>query len=39
MTANLLGPLAINPASRLARQLVLDDSVYSHRQPIIPAAP
>jgi flagellar assembly factor FliW len=37
MTANLLGPLAINPASRLARQLVLDDSVYTHRQPIIPA--
>ncbi|MDR3134590.1 MAG: flagellar assembly protein FliW [Deltaproteobacteria bacterium] len=36
MTANLLGPLAINPASRLARQLVLDDSVYTHRQPIIP---
>jgi flagellar assembly factor FliW len=39
MTANLLGPLAINPASRLARQLVLDDSVYTHRQPIIPAKP
>jgi flagellar assembly factor FliW len=37
MTANLLGPLAINPASRLARQLVLDDGVYSHRQPIITA--
>ncbi|MDR2367587.1 MAG: flagellar assembly protein FliW [Deltaproteobacteria bacterium] len=39
MTANLLGPLAINPASRLARQLVLDDGVYTHRQPIIPAKP
>ncbi|MDR0620788.1 MAG: flagellar assembly protein FliW [Deltaproteobacteria bacterium] len=39
MTANLLGPLALNPASRLARQLVLDDGVYTHRQPIIPAQP
>ncbi|MDR1298546.1 MAG: flagellar assembly protein FliW [Deltaproteobacteria bacterium] len=38
MTANLLGPLAINPDSRLARQLVLDDRHYSHRQPVIPAA-
>ncbi|MDR1676878.1 MAG: flagellar assembly protein FliW [Deltaproteobacteria bacterium] len=38
MTANLLGPLVINPNSRLARQLVLDDSLYSHRQPIIPAS-
>jgi flagellar assembly factor FliW len=37
MTANLLGPLAINPSSRLARQLVLDDGAYSHRHPIIPA--
>ncbi|MDR0356423.1 MAG: flagellar assembly protein FliW [Deltaproteobacteria bacterium] len=37
MTANLLGPLAINPASRLARQLILDDRHYSHRQPIMPA--
>jgi flagellar assembly factor FliW len=36
MTANLLGPLAINPTSRLARQLVLDDSVYTHRQSILP---
>jgi flagellar assembly factor FliW len=38
MTANLLGPLALNPKSRLARQLVLDDSLYTHRQPIIPSA-
>ncbi|MDR1309608.1 MAG: flagellar assembly protein FliW [Deltaproteobacteria bacterium] len=37
MTANLLGPLALNPSSRLARQLVLDDRHYTHRQPIIPA--
>jgi flagellar assembly factor FliW len=37
MTANLLGPLAMNPASRLARQLVLDDRHYNHRQPIMSA--
>ena len=37
MTATLLGPLAINPASRLARQLVLDDRHYTHRQPIMSA--
>jgi flagellar assembly factor FliW len=37
MTANLLGPLAINPASRLARQLVLDDRLHDHRHPILPA--
>jgi flagellar assembly factor FliW len=37
MTANLLGPLAVNPASRLARQLVLDDRLYTHRQPIMKA--
>jgi flagellar assembly factor FliW len=37
MTANLLGPLALNPASRLARQLVLDDRHYTHRQPIMSA--
>ena len=37
MTANLLGPLAINPAARLARQLVLDDRLYTHRQPIMSA--
>ena len=37
MTANLLGPLAVNPASRLARQLVLDDRLYTHRQPIMGA--
>ena len=35
MTANLLGPLAINPKSRKARQLVLDDRLYTHRHPII----
>jgi flagellar assembly factor FliW len=38
MTANLLGPLALNAKSRLARQLILDDRHYTHRQPIIPSA-
>ncbi|MDR2611439.1 MAG: flagellar assembly protein FliW [Deltaproteobacteria bacterium] len=38
MTANLLGPLAMNPATRKARQLVLDDRLYTHRHPIIPPA-
>lgn len=37
MTANLLGPLAINPTTRLARQLVLDDRLYTHRQPVMAA--
>jgi flagellar assembly factor FliW len=37
MTANLLGPLALNPKTRLARQLILDDRHYTHRQPIMPA--
>lgn len=36
MTANLLGPIAMNPATRKARQLVLDDRLYTHRHPIIP---
>jgi flagellar assembly factor FliW len=35
MTANLLGPLAVNPKTRKARQLVLDDRLYTHRHPII----
>ena len=34
VTANLLGPLLINPRSRLGRQLVLADSGYSVRHPI-----
>ncbi|MDR2200335.1 MAG: flagellar assembly protein FliW [Deltaproteobacteria bacterium] len=39
MTANLLGPLAVNPVSRKARQLVLDDRLYTHRHPIIQPKP
>lgn len=35
MTANLLGPLVVNPRSRKARQLVLDDRIYSHRHRVI----
>jgi flagellar assembly factor FliW len=34
LTANLLGPLAINPHTRIAKQLVLADSGYSTRHPI-----
>lgn len=35
MTANLLGPLAINIDRRRAKQLILDDRLYSHREPIL----
>jgi flagellar assembly factor FliW len=35
MTANLLGPLAVCPQSHRARQLVLDDRLYTHRYPIL----
>ncbi len=38
MTANLLGPVAVNPRSRRAKQLVLDDRLYSHRYRVIEAA-
>ena len=37
MTANLLGPVVFNTRSRLAKQLVLDDRVYSHRFRIMDA--
>ena len=35
LTANLLGPLAVNPRTRRAKQLVLVDSSYSTRHPIV----
>ncbi|MDL2226771.1 flagellar assembly protein FliW [Deltaproteobacteria bacterium OttesenSCG-928-M10] len=35
MTANLLGPVVVNARSRRARQLVLDDRVYSHRYRVV----
>src|ERR1043165_2567093 len=34
ITANLLGPLVIDPASRQGRQVVLTDSAYSSRHPV-----
>jgi flagellar assembly factor FliW len=34
ITANLLGPLVIDPASRQGRQIVLTDSRYSSRHPV-----
>lgn len=34
ITANLLGPIVINPEKRLAKQVVLYDGQYSHRHPI-----
>lgn len=36
MTANLLGPVIFNTRSRRAKQLVLDDRVYSHRYRVLP---
>lgn len=36
VTANLLGPLVLNPAARLGIQLVLVDSPYSTRHPLSP---
>ena len=35
MTANLLGPLVLNPETRVGRQLVLHDSGYPVRQRLI----
>ena len=34
VTANLLGPLVVNAATRIGRQIVLDDSNYSARVPL-----
>lgn len=34
ITANLLGPIVVNIPKRLARQVVLENYPYSHRQPI-----
>ncbi|UQZ89783.1 flagellar assembly protein FliW [Deltaproteobacteria bacterium Smac51] len=38
MTANLLGPMVVNPRSRRAKQLVLDDRLYSHRYRVMEAS-
>jgi flagellar assembly factor FliW len=37
ITANLLGPLVVNPVTRQARQLVALDSVYSTLHPVASA--
>jgi len=39
MTANLLGPLVINPRTSKGRQLVMHDSGYPIRHPLIADAP
>jgi flagellar assembly factor FliW len=36
MTVNLLGPIVINSARRLAKQIVLDPERYSTKTPILP---
>jgi flagellar assembly factor FliW len=35
MTANLIGPILINPAAREAVQMVITNSPYSHRFPLL----
>jgi len=39
ITANLLGPLLYNPTTGLAYQLILNDSPYSARHPVVPKGP
>jgi len=35
ITANLIGPILVNTKTRQAVQMVIPDSIYSHRSPII----
>lgn len=35
VTANLLGPIVINPETRSARQVILQDSPYSAQHPVL----
>lgn len=35
VTANLLGPIFINPEARVARQVILQDSPYSAQHPVL----
>lgn len=35
VTANLLGPIIINPRTKVARQIVLQDSPYSVQHPVL----
>jgi flagellar assembly factor FliW len=39
ITANLLGPLVVNPVTRRGRQLVLAESTYSTRHPVAQITP
>ena len=39
ITTNLLGPIVINRTNRRARQLVLTDSPYTTRHPLLPSTP
>ena len=39
MTVNLLGPIVINARARIGKQIVLNDTGYSHRQPILAPTP
>ena len=36
MTANLMGPVVVNLKTRQGRQLVLEDSQYSHKHKMLP---
>ncbi len=36
MTANFLGPIVINTRNRMARQVILENSQYTPRKPILP---
>ena len=38
LTANLLGPLVLNPLNRRGKQLVLAESEYSTKHPIVQLA-
>jgi flagellar assembly factor FliW len=38
MTANFMAPLVINAKNRVGKQVILHDSPYSHREPLLTAA-
>jgi len=38
MTANFMAPLVINAKTRLGKQVILYDSHYSHREPLLTAS-
>lgn len=39
MTINLLSPVIVNPVTKKGRQIILHDSGYSVKHPLIPVAP